>query len=337
MNKILQLLDEKFVLDYFRKKLLPLYPDFEDVLKLKIKRHKDNIWKETYHVVLEFRTQFLGRDKIKRTLPIFCSAHSDEPRKNVFDSLHFLWKNGFDKGYLSIPHPLFYSKHFQGTFYRGVVGENLFHYIREKNYEEIENVILKSAKWFQKLHSTQTEKNFNPINSRIETVYPGIEHIISRVGRDYPDRKAIFQKIYHKINTQEKEFFSSRKKLWLVHGDAHPENIIRMSKKKIGVIDFTDLCLSDFARDLGSFSQQLDFMIMRKIGDKIIAEKYKKMFIEEYFKLSKEELNNDVKMRMKNYYNWTAMRTATFFLIKSGPEPERGYPLIELVRNDLGF
>jgi hypothetical protein len=49
-----------------------------------------------------------------------------------------------------------------------------------------------------------------------------------------------------------------------------------MSDKKIAVIDFTDICLSDFARDLGTFIQQLEFMANRKIGDHEYTEKIKK-------------------------------------------------------------
>lgn len=332
MNNINYLFDEQFVLEYFKKKLLPLYPDFKSVLKVSIKAHKKNIWINSYHVVIEFRTKFLGRDGRIRELSIFCSAHSSEPRKNVYDSLSFLWEKGFSKGYLSIPHPLFYSKGFRGTFYRGVSGRNLYSYIRENDRKEVENIVLKSAKWFSKLHRIKTDKNFNPINSRIETVYPGIRHIIWRVGRDYPEYQNVFSQIYEKINSNEKAFLSCQKNLWLVHGDAHPENIIRMGPRKIGVIDFTDLCLSDFARDLGSFTQQLEFMIMRKLGDRDFAEKIKAIFLEEYSKCSKILIDDSTEKRIENYFNWTAMRTATYFLIKDKPEPERAYPLIEEVK-----
>jgi len=68
---------------------------------------------------------------------------------------------------------------------------------------------------------------------------------------------------------------------------ALPENIIKMSKKKIAVIDFTDICLADFARDIGSFMQQLEFMILRKVEKEGYAVKIKEMFKKEYFNLSK--------------------------------------------------
>jgi thiamine kinase-like enzyme len=123
-----------------------------------------------------------------------------------------------------------------------------------------------------------------------------------------------------------------------VHGDAHPENIIKMGKRKIAVIDFTDLCLTDFTRDLGTFLQQLEYMCGRKIADKKYAEKVKKLFLEEYFKYVKDVENDlDVEERIETYYYWTAMRTATHFLMKSGPEPTRAEPILKQISDKFNI
>jgi len=330
MNKILQLFDEKYVVGLLAEKVLPLYPDFKEVKSVKIRAYKKNIWEHTYHVVIEFKTIFLNKKNKPTELPIFCSAHSEEPRKNVYDSLKFLWGHGFGKGKLSIPHPLFYSDYFKGTFYRGVEGRNLYQFIREDNKKEIESIVPKAAAWFAKLHGIDTKeaRNFNKENSRIETVFPGIEHILWRIEEDYPQYIAAYKEIYKIVNKREKKFLASTKKHWLVHGDAHPENIIKMRPRKIAVIDFTDLCLSDFTRDIGAFLQQLEFMTIRKIGDKQYSEKIKKIFLDSYFANSKIKLNKEIESRIDNYYYWTAMRTATYFLIKDKPEPERSHPVI---------
>ena len=58
MNKILTLFQEDFVLDFFNKKILPLYPDFKKIEKIKIIPHKNNVWEHTYHVVIEFETSW---------------------------------------------------------------------------------------------------------------------------------------------------------------------------------------------------------------------------------------------------------------------------------------
>ena len=331
MNKILNLFDEQYVINLFNKKILPIYPDFKSIKKIKIHAYKKNIWEKTYHVVIKFSTYFLTKNNKIVILPIICSAHSDEPRKNVYTALKFLWNNNFGTGYLSVPHPLFYSKEFKGTFYRGVEGNNLYHYIRENRQDEINLIIPKIALWFAKLHNTPIKeaKNFNKINSRIKTAMPGVEHILERIKEKYPNYFDFTKNIYKELIQTENDFLSSTNKRWLVHGDAHPENVIKMGKKKIGVIDFTDLCLSDFARDLGTFLQQLEFMCNRKIKDEKYIKKIKDLFLETYLNKQNIKLDSNLQKRINNYYNWTATRTATFFLLKSNPEPNRADKIIK--------
>ncbi|OGF25447.1 hypothetical protein A2331_05315 [Candidatus Falkowbacteria bacterium RIFOXYB2_FULL_34_18] len=340
MNKILQLFDENYVKNLFEKEVLPLYPDFAGIKKINIYAYKKNIWENTYHVVVEFKTDFITNDGKIKQLPIFCSAHSDEPRKNVYDSLKFLWESGFGGGYLTIPHPLFYSDYFSGTFYRGVEGNNLYYYIREGDREAVEVMTQKAAAWFAKLHKTpiSSARNFNKENSRIETVFPGVKHILHRIKRDHSEYFNAYEKIYNRLIGKENNFLNSTDKRWLVHGDAHPENIIKVGKTKIAVIDFTDLCLSDFTRDLGAFLQQLEYMSNRKIGDTEFTEKIKKIFLDKYFKLVPDiKMDDAVKERINNYYYWTMMRTITYFLIKDIEEPERAKPLIEKIFNDFNI
>ena len=337
MNPVLKLFDEQFVAQLFKEKVLPLYPGFASIKKIKIIPHKNHIWEHTYHVVVEFKTSFITRKGKIKELPIYCSAHSSEPRKNVYDALKFLWEHNFGSGYLTIPHPLFYSEEFRGTFYRGAKGRNLYRFIREKNFAEIETITAKAAAWFAKLHRTPTKnaRNFNKINSRIETVVPGVRHILEKIKERYGERLEVYKKIYEILNNNEKKFFASTKKRWLVHGDAHPENIIKMGKKKIAVIDFTDLCLSDFARDLGSFLQQIEYMCNRKIGEEAYSEKIKKIFLDNYLLNAKIKLDERLKKRIDNYYNWTAIRTATFFLLKERPEPDRAELLLDEVSKKM--
>jgi thiamine kinase-like enzyme len=337
MKKVEKLFDENFIFDLFRKNVLPLYSDFVEIKKIDIQPYKKNIWDDAYHVVVGYDTTFVNQEGEEETLPIFCSAHSDEPRKNVFTSLQYLWEQGFSEGNLSIPHPLFFDKYFNGTFYRGAEGKNLYRYIRVSDFSEIESIIPKAAAWFSKLHALPTDKalNFNEMNSRIKTVIPGSDHILERVARDYPQHSAFFNHLYKIFIDKEEEFLSKNSKRWLVHGDAHPENVIRMSPEKIAVIDFTDLCLTDYARDLGTFLQQVEYMCDRKISDKNYSKKIKKIFLDEYFKHSSEKYSLEVQARIDNYYYWTAIRTATFFLLKYDPEPARAELLIQKVKEDL--
>jgi thiamine kinase-like enzyme len=336
-NPILQFFDEQFVTKLLKKRVLPLYPYFSDIKKVEIIPHKKLVWERSYHVVTEFNATFLSDKGKKKNLSIFATAHSSEPRKNVYYGLKFLWKNNFSKGFLTIPHPLFYSNFYKAAFYRGVSGHNLYYYIEEKNFKVIEEILPKTAGWFAKLHSIPTKdaKNFNKKNSRIKTVFPGVEHILDKIKEKYPEHYDVSKKIYDIIVKEEEKFLSSIGRRWLVHGDAHPENVIKMGKKKIAVIDFTDLCLSDFARDIGSFLQQLEYMCNKKIDDPEYSRKAKRIFLDNYCRHAKIKMSDYLEERINNYYNWTMMRTATSLLLQHNPRPDHAEPLLKQICKNL--
>lgn len=339
MSRAKKLINQNFINEYLRAKLLPLYPQFKDILNIEIIPHKKHIWPgEAYHLVIEYSVFFINQQKEQKNIKVFCSAHWEEPRINVYTGLHYLWEHNFNEKYLKIPRPLFYSKQFRGVFYEGIEGRNLYRFIREADKKEIKKIIPKAAKWFAKLHHQIDSKNalnFNEENSRIKTVIPGVEHILFDIKKKYPEYLDFYKKAYEGFIKREEYFFKKTDKLYLVHGDAHPENIIKIDKKSVGVIDFTDLCLSDFARDIGTFSQQLIYMCHRKIKDLDFADKMLKLFLKKYKKYAKIKIDKDLQERIDNYYNWTMLRTATFFLIKHNPEPERGMDLIEKLKRIL--
>ncbi len=340
MNKILQLFDDDFVAEYFKQELLPLYPTFKSIVRVVIKPYKKMVWETTYHVVIGFDVYFVSVAGKEVKIPVVCSAHSDEPRENVYAALKYLWgKNFFGQG-IDLPRPLFYSEKFNGTFYRALGGENLLHYIKEKDFTNIEKIIIETAELFAKLHALPAgaEANFNPINSRIRTVIPGTEMIFSEMTARYGDKYCPdLRKIYDYFISQEEKFFQSGADLKLIHGDAHPENIIKTAADRIGLIDFTDLCLSDPARDLGAFLQQVDYKIVMKMGDHVFADKMKAVFLNNYLIFSGLTLTPELQARINLYYNWTAIRTSTYWFLKFGHNEERAETLLQAVKQNLNL
>ncbi|MCK5416210.1 aminoglycoside phosphotransferase family protein [Candidatus Parcubacteria bacterium] len=337
MNKIYKLLDEKFVTELFTKKVLPKYPSFDFVKSIKISTPKSYIWKTTYHVVIKYITTFITKEGKRKKLTFYAAAHSNEQRKNVYDILRFLWTHNFNKGYLTIPHPLFFDKYFNAVFYRGVDGKHLYHFICENELEEIEKITVKTALWFAKLHKSRIDvpTNFNIKNNEIKTVVPGIEDVFKEIGLKHPLLLNDYKKIYDILIAREEKFLNENPKRWLVHGDAHPENVIKMSEKKLAMIDFADMCLTDFARDLGSFQQQIEYMMSRKIDDKNFIIKIKDLFLNTYLNSVKIKLDKDLEERIDNYYNWTTIRTATYFFIKHDPDYIRGMELFNKVKSKI--
>lgn len=331
MNKIYSLLDEKFIAALFREKVLPLYPAFTAIEKITVNPIKKNIWQKAYHIVIEYQVLFKARAGQNTLLYLYTSAHDKEPRKNVFTALSFLWDSSFSQGDLTIPRPLFFLEEFNAVFYRGVKGKNLYHYIIHDKKKEVEDLVQKTALWLSKLHSLETTKaqNFNELNGRIETIIPGRSEALTMIKERYPDHLNLVSQCYEVAIKREEEHLDSAKERCLIHGDAHTENIIKVSKEKIAFIDFTDICLGDFARDLGTFLQQFEFKARRKMGDGQFVEKMKKLFLDTYLKARKIELTAELEERIKTYYYWTSIRTAIFLFLFHNPQPERAVELLK--------
>jgi len=337
MNIIWSLLDESYVQALFEKKVLAEYDGAVNIKLIKINPVKKMIWHTTYHVVFRYDVVLTMSSGQSKEIEIYCSAHSSEPRKIVFDVLHYLWGRNFADGKLIIPKPLFYSKKFNAAFYQGMVGANLYSFIKKNDYAEVERLLPLTASWFAKLHALPVRKNklFLQPNSRIATVFPGCDHVLSEVKKRCPSHLHLYEKVYERFVESENKFFSNAKHLKLIHGDAHPENVIKLNDGRLGVVDFTDMSLGDIARDLGTFLQQLEFMTERKMDNPNFAKNAMDIFLSSYLKESGVEMTDSLKERMDIYYNWTAIRTASYFLLKHDPQPERSNPMIANVAKNL--
>lgn len=340
MNKILSLFNEQTVRRLLEKEVLPLYPEFKKIVSLEIEPYKKLIWTTTYHVVIAYRVVLAKEDGEEHKIEIVCSAHSHEPRENVFKVLKFLWNSGLSSDDISLPHPLFYSSKFNGTFYRAIEGKNLLNFVKNNDRDKVESMVMQAAGLFSRLHALKLPVDSSDIfietNVSLRTVVPGREMIVWEIGQRFKEKYVHdIASFYDRFIKQEEEFFASSNKRWLIHGDAHPENIIAVGADKIGLIDFTDFCPADFARDLGAFMQQIEYKIKRNLQDDNFAKKMKQLFLNSYLQSAKISLDQSLQERLDLYYNWTAIRTATFWLLKHECEPEKAGVVINNVKNNL--
>ena len=103
-----------------------------------------------------------------------------------------------------------------------------------------------------------------------------------------------------------------------------------------GVFNVCGGCGRAAGRGCGwTFLQQLEFMMLRKIEDQLEVEKIKRLFLDGYLKDAGITLDDNLQKRINNYYNWTALRTAIFFLLKDKAEPERAHGLLIKIGQDL--
>lgn len=335
-NKILDLLDEKIVFELFQKNVLPVYEKYERLdEKIEIKPKKKLIWTDTYHVVFEYVCTFYEKSGESKKISIFCTAHDNEPRQIVYDHLKILIESNFAKDELVSPLPLFYNEKYNATFYQGVEGKTLYEFIKLNNKEKINQYIAGTANWFARLHSLNLGDRQNEIKIQtIKEVVPGKERIMEQISIHHPHLLDIYEKIYQELEKRENKFFTNKENIRTIHGDAHSENVIITDKEHIAVIDFADMCQSDFARDLGSFMQQLEFKLIKVTQDRIYAEKMKNLFLDSYLQSAHIELTPDLINRIGTYFCFTQIRTSTFFLVKHDPQPDRSIGLIkEVIKN----
>lgn len=341
MNKILALFDEQVVRALLVKEVLPLYPDFKSIAQLQVKPYKRMIWETTYHVVIAYRVVFERHDGGEEKLEIVCSAHSGEPREVVLKVLNFLWQSDLANEEIVLPRPLFFSKEFNGTFYRAIEGNNLLDFIKAHDRNKIETMVVQAAHLLARLHALPLPKDitiFSDDNRLLRSVVPGRDMIVreirERFNGDYVDDIAAF---YESFIASEETYLNSADHLCLIHGDAHPENIIAVGSHKIGIIDFTDFCPADFARDLGAFLQQVEYKIKRNFDDGNFCIAMKRLFLKTYLQAASIKLDESLQTRIDLYYNWTAIRTATFWLLKHNCEPEKAAEAITKVKNNLSI
>ncbi len=333
MNIINKLFEEEFVINFFKVNVLPAYSDALDILNLKIRPYKKHIWQTTYHVVIDYQVLFKLKNGKTRETHIICSAHSSESRDLAFSTLKYLWQRRLGRG-IVFPRPLFYSPEFKGFFYRALQGKNLLQYILTKDKDGIADLVEKSGLMFSLLHRINIKKykpTVNPQNNLIATVVPGLHYLSQELKNRYNNKW--HDKIvpaYLKYIEAEKKYLANKPELSLIHGDAHTENIIKVSKRKIGLIDFADFAISDFTRDVGTFLQQLDYKLDYRFAHDLVWQKeMKKLFLANYFKHSQFILTKDIQVRINNYYKWTALRTAVYWLLKEKSEPERAQAILD--------
>lgn len=330
MQDIKNLLSAKFVKKYISEHA----PDFakkHDLSDLTVKPIKRKIGKNFHHIVARYDAASIENN------PVFCSTSSDHSRKSAFEVLKFINTHGFKNTGIFLPKPLFFEKEMAAFFYQGVDGKNLLHYIKQNI--DLTDYIGQTAQWIAHLHNTPIKgaEKLNQINSRIETVVPGPEKFLAKIEKKFPNHFKDVSQNFKALVEWENKDLKTLKHLYLIHGDFHPENvIINKTDGKISGIDFTDICLADWARDIGNFLQQFGFMSSGKL-EKEDIQKYKNQFLEKYLSLREIKQTKEIEKRINIYMAWTALRSAIYFLVKAPAEPDNAKTVLKEVNKYINL
>lgn len=331
MNIILDLFDEKKVKALLEQNWLAKNSNIASIRSIKITPHKQYVWPESHHVVAEFYVTYFDTCGQKKRSLIFCLSHWKEDRKAVFEILQFLLGYQNKLGGYTTPTPLFYLEKYKALFYDGFFGKTIQDLIAQKLNQHIEKALPQVAKWLARLHAIKIPRNinFHKHHNTIATSIPGIEKIMRNIQDRRGEQFYNYDYLYQSFLELEKKYRPNFTPCF-VHGDAHPGNFIARAKNKIAVIDFTDFCVADGARDVGTFLEQLEFMMFGNNSQKIV-ESYKNIFLNSYAQNAKIKIDQTFMERIELYRNWTALRTATFFLLKHDADIKSANAIIEKI------
>lgn len=324
-KKMDNLLDDKFIKNFFDGNLKMFFPEAEKIKKIKKEIRKDVRGKYDYSLIIEFSLSISLQNKKIITTSVFSKTHSDEKKNKSIYYMEFLYKNGFGEGLYRVPRPLIYIPGMRTGFYEGVRGKNLLSVIHEKNYKRTEIILEDSAHWIAKLHNLKFKAHALELPvARIKDNQPPIETFFASMRKNYFKLYKEFVPLYNATLSCESHILKTLKtaeKTRLIYADYHPENIIipRYSTKGVTVIDFTDLAWGDPLKDIGTFLQQLFFMPKRYniyLTPKI-CDRWQKIFLEAYSNDSGSKIDWQ---RIDLYRTWTCLRNVIYFYYKKDPK-----------------
>jgi len=318
-HKIEKLFDPSFALNFIESKNSM---QAGHVGPLAVTALKKNVSERFYHVVIRYDSPPLAGH------PIFCSAHSEERRENAFRALTYIKNNLPSNERESTPIPLFYDETFRAFFYQGMDGNNILQLLNRRE-ADLRGPLELLGTWLAELHQLPAgeEHNFNRHNSLIASVLPGPGHFLPKIEKRFPAYYNLVSQLFEQFVSIEEECAARAS---IIHGDLHPENVIvDKTNEHISIIDYTDICVADPMRDLGSFIQQLGFMGLGK-RNKADIEAMQHWFLKAYETARKSAFTDTERKRIRLYQAWTAFRSTVYFLTKEPAEVREAQHAITL-------
>ncbi len=311
------LLNQEYIIELFDRNFKKIYPNYIGIEKLQIHTIKKHLDDKFEHIVSSYSfliIRSINNEKKYLRLNIYCSAHSDGSRKKVMDIIKFI--TPFN---ISDQKALFYDNKTQSMFYEGVRGQNLYYYIQHQ--VDVKKYIKEVAIKLANLHELKIDKKIKitKFKSNLWSLDPS-NVLNSNKTLELKTSKNEIIKLLKYIKIEFKRLKIESHQNCFIHGDFHPENIIiQEDTKDINIIDFTDVRISDFTQDLGSFMQQFRFMSLRFYPGRKV-EYYQTIFLRNYFKTRNISINQDIKNRMLFFQAWLSLRSAVFFLHSNNAE-----------------
>lgn len=336
MYSLNKLADKKFMTDLFWKKRSIIDKRIKKIISLDIKKIKFYQDKNFQHAVMNYRLNFYDEVGWQQFLNIYASAHSDGSRARSFKFMQHIYNNGFslDKFYSSTK-PLFYYRPLKASFHQELMGQNI-RYIIEKHPQLLKPALQEAGKCLARFHQIPFPKDIQMKKYPFSRQFLDPSGIMVKQRNIFPQEIQLVEEIYNKL---EKFYFEQKdifKNEIFAHGDFHFENVIigtdfsnhPLPFKKVGIIDYTDICAADRGLDLGSFLQKISFMTKYKLDFKEKEiEEIKTAFLNSYLKTARIKLGTDLKKSILFWKTWNNLRVIVNYMLF--PEKKQAMNLLK--------
>ncbi len=274
-----KLLDLKYISDIFKT----------DIIKYKIKEIK-------YRDSFPFKFTIKYTDKDKNIF--FIKKNSDYDFKRVNKLIPIILKS------LNEENNLYQINNPQLIACKGIKGKELLNVLNKKNIK----LLAKRISQFHNLPPHKFKKYVNENNCNLKSVrYFNGSDVIEKI-------KSYDKKVGEKVYSLYKEIYKiekkllKNKKLFLIHGDFHPQNIV-VYKNEINFIDLKNICLGLKERDIATMLEQMEALRRKTKKKESDIIQLQEVFLKNY----ENELDESL---ILFYRAWITWRNSIYSLLR---------------------
>lgn len=303
--------DVVYMAALFDERIKEIDVDGEKIAKLWLSIYKKYVNEKFFHCVVRYNFVIKLTNGLRRRYELFGVSFSKHGRKKMFSVMQLVNRNGFSEGRVVIPKLLWYDQKLMTVFYIGVPGDSFLEHVKNGHLEM--TTLRNIAQAVRKIHGIKIDRGLNIEQHDFSRQYFDATGILQEKRNLH---SALYQKVEKQFSILKKMHgkFLAKEKIFLSHGDFHPENVIinKFNSRQAVIIDFSESCLASRYYDIASFVEQFDFMTRRYLAREQ-REKLEEVFLRAYF--GKETIEPEERQKINLYRAWTAFKNAVYFMV----------------------
>lgn len=311
-----KIFEQQFAWDYWQKNLAKI-PNAQKLIKIQQEIYKKKIGQFNISGVVCYRLFFINKAGQEECADYFFSASTDNNRWQSYLLMKYLSQVNFGSQIVVVATAIDYLKEECCLVYRGVPGSTMYELLLGTVLNKTELIKL-AAQWLKYWHQVPINdlKSINLSEGYLYLSSPQASRSCYLLTKTFPFWGKIAKQLITQQVIYEKKFWPNKRVV--VHGDYQLENlIINQDQNSAGMVDLTDVVYGNPYRDLGTFIQQMSFMLRLQHPKKQLYY-WKRVFLEEYFGCSYQDITSEIFQQINLYQSWTAWRSALYIFLMKG-------------------